>query len=68
MPGGEDLVREPWRGQAVDGFDRAAQPVVPLEHADAPTLLREQRASGERVDAATDEDRVEPRHAATLLA
>ena len=50
VPGGEDLVREPGRRQAVDGLDRAAEPVVSLEHADAPAVLREQRGAGERVD------------------
>ena len=63
VPGGEDLVCEPGRREAVDGLDRAAQPVVSLEHADAPTLFREQGTGRERVDAATDEDRVESRHA-----
>ena len=67
MPGGEDLVREPRRGQALDGLDRAAEPVVSLEHADPPAVLREQRGARERVDAAADEDRVESRHGATLL-
>ena len=63
VPGGEDLVCEPGRRQAVDGLDRAAQPVVSLQHADAPALFREQGTGRERVDAATDEDRVEPCHA-----
>ena len=63
MPGGEDLVREAGCREVFDGLDRAAEPVVALEHADAPALFREQRTSRERVDAATDEDRVEPRHA-----
>ena len=62
VPGGEDLVREARCGQAFDRLDRAAEPVVPLEHADAPALLREQRRGGERVDPAADEDRVEPVH------
>ena len=43
VPGGEDLVREPGRREAVDGLDRAAQPVVSLEHADAPTALSRAR-------------------------
>ena len=68
VPGGEDLVREPGRGQAVDRLDRAAEPVVSLEHADAPAVLREERGARERVDAAADEDRVESGHAPTLLA
>ncbi len=59
-------MRETGRDQALDRLDRAAEPVVPLEHADAPALLREQRRAGERVDAAADEDRVEPVHGATL--
>ena len=68
VPGGEDLVPEARRRQVVDGLDRAAEPVVPLEHAHAPAVFREQCGTRERVDAAADEDGVERRHAPTLLA
>ena len=66
VPGGEDLVREARGRQPVDRPDRAAEPVVPLEHADPPAVLREQCGTGERVDAAADEDRVESGHRARL--
>ena len=57
MPGAEDVVQEPRLGQLL-GLDRAAEPVVALEHADAPLRSREQRRARERVDAAPDDDRV----------
>ena len=66
VPRAEDLVREARRGEAVDRLDRAAEPVVPLEHAAAPAGLGEQCRSSERVDPAADEDRVEAGHASTL--
>ena len=68
VPGGKDLVPEARCGEPVDRLDRAAEPVVPLEHADAPAVLREQRSTCERVDPAADEDGVESGHAPTLLA
>ncbi len=68
VPGGEDLVPEAGGGEPVDRLDRAAEPVVPLEHADAPAVLCEQCRTRERVDAAADEDGVESGHAPTLLA
>jgi hypothetical protein len=58
MPGGEDVVNEA-RLSDLGGSNRAAEPVVPLQHADAPARLREQRGRDERVDPAPDRDRVE---------
>ena len=57
MPAGEDLVHEAGLGD-LGRPDRAAEPVVPLEHADAPARLRKQRGGDERVDPAADRDRV----------
>ena len=54
---------KPWRRKTFDGLDRSAEPVVSLEDADAPAVLREERSARERVDSAADEDRVESRHA-----
>ena len=48
VPGAEDVVPEARLGE-LRRPDRAAEPVVPLEHADAPAGAREQRAAGERV-------------------
>ena len=45
------------------GTNRPAEPRVPLEHADFPALLREQRRGDERVDPAADRDRVVAPHA-----
>ena len=61
MPRAEDVVVEPGLGQ-LRRVDRAAEPVVALEHADAPARAREQRAARERVDAAADDDRVVVSH------
>ena len=63
MPGGEHVVPEARLGD-LGGLDRAAEPVVPLEHADAPAGTGEQRAAGERVDAAPDQHRVVLSHLA----
>ena len=46
MPRAVDVVQEPRLGQLL-GLDRAAEPVVPLEHADAPLRPREQRGARE---------------------
>ena len=56
-------MRETGRDQPVDRADRAAEPLVPLEHADLPAGFGEQRCTRERVDPAADEDRIEARHA-----
>ena len=40
VPGAEHVVEEPRLGQLL-GLDRAAEPVVALEHADAPVRARE---------------------------
>ena len=61
VPRAEDVVQEPGLRQ-LRGLDRAAEPVVPLEHAHAPAPAREQRAARERVDAAADDDRVVVSH------
>jgi hypothetical protein len=61
MPGTEDVVDEARLGD-LRRADRAAEPVVPFEHADVPAALREQCGAGERVDAAADEDGVVLRH------
>ena len=68
VPGSKDLVPEAGGGETIDRLDRAAEPVVPLQHADPPTVFREQCGTRERVDAAADEDGVESGHAPTLLA
>ena len=65
VPGAEDVVVEP-RLRDLRGLDRAAEPVVPLEHADAPAGLREQRRAGEPVDAAADDDGVVPAGSAVI--
>ena len=57
MPRAEDVVVEPRLGD-LGGLDRAAEPVVPLEHADVPARLREQRTAGEAVDPRADDDGV----------
>ena len=57
MPRAEDVVLEPRRGD-LGGLDRAAEPVVALEHAHVPAALREQRRAREAVDARADDDRV----------
>jgi hypothetical protein len=46
MPGAEDVVEETRLRQLL-GLDRAAEPVVALEHADAPVCAREQCGAGE---------------------
>jgi hypothetical protein len=55
MPGREHLVDEPGLGD-LRGPDRAAEPVLALEHEHPLAALREQRRAGERVDPAADED------------
>ena len=62
MPGGHQLVREARRGELGGRVDGAAEAVVPLQHADAPALAREQRRARQGVDAGTHEDRVKARH------
>ncbi len=57
MPRAEDVVPEAGPGQ-LGGLDRAAEPVVPLEHAHVPAASREQRRTGEAVDARADDDGV----------
>ncbi len=57
MPRAEDVVQEP-RLCELGRVDRAAEPVVALEHADAPAVPRKQRAAGEGVHAAADDHRV----------
>src|SRR5215218_8329498 len=57
MPGAEDIVPEARHGDLVR-FDRPAEPVVSLEHADTPAVAREQRGAGETVDPAADDDGV----------
>ena len=57
VPGAEDVVVEARLGD-LGRLDRAAEPVVALEHADAPAGPREQRAARERVDPAADDDGV----------
>jgi hypothetical protein len=66
VPGAQHLVREP--GRRVVGFrpDRAAEPVRALEDADLPSVPREERRGGQRVDPRAHQDRVVGRHAATL--
>ena len=66
MPRAHHLVREPRQGVVRLRPDRTAEPVGALEHADAPSLPRQERRGGHRVDARPDEDGVEGRHAATL--
>ena len=61
MPRAEDVVVEARLGE-LGAVNRAAEPVVPLEHADVPARAREQRAARERIDAAADDDRVEVSH------
>src|SRR5712691_4147409 len=65
MPRAEDLVDEARLGD-LRGSDRAAQPVVALQHADAPAALRQQGPGGQRVDPAADDDSVVARHLARL--
>src|SRR5437667_12685129 len=55
MPGGEDFMQEAGLGD-LGRPDRAAEPVVALQYADAPARLREQRRSDQRVDSAPDRD------------
>ncbi len=57
VPRGEDLVDEARLGD-LGRADRAAEPVVALQHAHAPAGPREQRRGDERVDPAADRDRV----------
>ncbi len=57
VPGTEDVVVEPGLRE-LRGLDRAAEPVVPLEHTDATAGFRKQRGTGEAVDAASDDDHV----------
>src|SRR5439155_22603629 len=57
VPGREDLVHEP-RFRDFCSPDRAAEPVVLLQHADRPPRSREQRGGDERVDPAPDRDGV----------
>jgi hypothetical protein len=66
MPGGQHLVREARRSEAVGRLDAASEPVLALEHADVPAVPGEERGARERVDAGADEDHVESRHGATL--
>ena len=61
MPCAEDVVVEARLGD-LRGLDRAAEPVVPLEHAHALARACEQRGAREAVDPAADEDRVVVRH------
>ena len=57
---------KPGSGEVGRRLDAAAELVVPLEDADAPAGLREQRRTRERVDPGADEDRIESRHRARL--
>ena len=57
MPAREHVVVEAGLGD-LGRSDAAAEPVVALEHDDVPAGAREQRAAGERVDPAPDEDDV----------
>ena len=66
MPRAEHLVGEAGQRVVLDRPDRTAQALVPLEHADAPALAREQRGPGQRVDPRPDEDGVVRGHGATL--
>ena len=61
MPGAEDVVAIAGHRE-LGRVDRAAEPVVSLEHADAPARARQQRRARERVDAAPDDDRVVVSH------
>ena len=58
VPRAEDVVKEARLGQLL-GLDRAPEPIVALEHADAPAGAGKQGGAGQRVDAAPHEDRVE---------
>ncbi len=62
VPRAEDVVQIAGLGE-LGCVNRAAEPVVSLEHADAPTGAREQCAAGKRVDAAADDDCVVVSHA-----
>jgi hypothetical protein len=57
VPGTEDVVDEPGLGQ-LSGLNRTAQVVAALEDADAPPGPGQERSAGQRVDPATDDDRV----------
>jgi hypothetical protein len=57
VPGAEHVGLEAGLGD-LGRLDRAAEPVVALEHTDVPATLREQRRTGETVDARADDDRV----------
>ena len=57
MPGAEDVVDEARLGD-LRRVDRTAEPVVALEHADAPAAASEQRAARQRIDTAADDHRV----------
>ena len=61
MPRAVDVVLEARLGQLL-GLDRAAEPVVALEDADAPVGPREEGRAGKGVDAAPDDDRVVVSH------
>ena len=61
VPRTEDVVVEAGLGD-LGRVDRAAEPVVALEHAHAPARAGEKGAARERVDAAADEDGVEVSH------
>jgi pyrroline-5-carboxylate reductase len=65
MPGAEDVVPVTGHGDLVRP-DRAAEPRVPLEHADLSASAREQGRTREPVDAAADDDDVEIRDPQTL--
>src|SRR5262249_49910855 len=67
VPGGEDLVDETGLGD-LRRPDRAAEPVVALEHAHPPALAREQRTRDQRIDPAPDRDRVVAPHSASAAA
>ena len=67
MPRGEELVREPWRGQVARRPDAPAELLGALEHAHAPARLREERRPREGVDPGADEHRVEGRHRRATL-
>ena len=61
VPRGEDVVDEPGL-RDLGRADRAAEPVVSLEHADVPASADEERSARERVDPAADDDCVELVH------